>query len=392
MSKIIFFLSSLSIYHLSYVIQFFLAAFGACTARGALTRSRLLAAADPLISWEGRVLLLPDGSVSFDWPGVRAHVTLSRASWLNATILSPAPVSGLFRVTVDGVNSSNSFFTAHGSHTYRLAVGLNASAVHSVDLISALEPALLHPQPFLPAPPYTALAVVSFSTDGNMEGGGASLKRRVAVCGDSITAGFGAGGSPPDCPNPAVYSEDNTRTWGRLLCARFDAACDIIAWSGKGLYVNSPTAGTNETIPYYYRQTFGAGQLPYAPTWKFDTFTPDAVIINLGTNDFSHGHDTGPSFEANFTAAYVDFMRNLTVWHAAPRLPIFAASGPLTARPTAAIKAAVAAFTAEGGRAYFLDLQTGLGADGCYGHPSPRGHQAMADLAVPQIIAALGWQ
>ena len=115
-------------------------------------------------------------------------------------------------------------------------------------------------------------------------------------------------------------------------------------------------------------------------------------MINLGTNDFGHDHDTGPAWEANFTKAYVSFMVDLTLWHNNPALPIFAASGPLTAKPTAAIEAAVADFNAQGGKASFMNLQTGLGADGCDGHPGPKGHAAMAALAATQIAQVMGWQ
>ena len=60
-------------------------------------------------------------------------------------------------------------------------------------------------------------------------------------------------------------------------------------------------------------------------------------------------------------------MTNLTVWHKAPKLPIFAAMGPLTTKPVAMIQAAIAAFNAAGGNAVFLDLHTSPGSDGWVG-------------------------
>ena len=110
-----------------------------------------------------------------------------------------------------------------------------------------------------------------------------------------------------------------------------------------------------------------------------------------GTNDYGHNHDTGPAWEANFTRAYVNFMHNLTVWHAAPQLPIFCAVGPLTSKPTPQVNAAIAAFNAAGGNAHFLDQHTSLGGDGCNGHPGPRGHAAMFEASRPVIAAVMGW-
>ena len=345
------------------------------------------------VLWEGRTLVdAATGSATFDWPGVRASFVVQATSTVYARLLAPGSVRGLFRVRVDGVNASSVLVDSSAS-VYVLASGLDATAPHTIELASALEPALLHPQPFLPSPPYEALTLsaVGVEASGSLAGPLAPPSRRLAFVGDSITAGFGAGGEPPDCPNPSTYSEDNLVTYGRLLCARFSAACDVVAWSGKGLMVNSPTAGTNQTLPTYYTQTLGAGQAPYEPTWDF-SFVPDAVVVNLGTNDQGHGHDTGPAWEANFTETYVHFMANLTVWHGNAHLAIFAASGPLTSRLAAAIQAAVVAHNANGGRAVFLDLMIGRSVGGCYGHPSARDHADMAALAAPVMAAALGWQ
>jgi lysophospholipase L1-like esterase len=356
------------------------------------------AAAGPaaLALWEGRTALVgaAGDAASFDWPGVRVRFSVFATASVWAEISSPGAVRGLFRVRVDGVNTSGSFFTDNSTLLYELAHGLDAAAPHSVELVSALEPALLHPQPFLPppAPPYAAPAVMRIGVEkgGQLTAPPPALARRLVFVGDSITCGFGAGGAPPECPNPEVYSEDNDVTYGRLLCARFGAACDIVAWSGKGLYANSPTAGTNETMPEYYRQTLGAGQVPFAATWDFARFAPDAVVVNLGTNDFGRNRSS-PAFDANFTSAYVAFLAELAVAHGRPALPVFAASGPLTAKPEPLILAAVAAHNAAGGRAVFLNLTLGHGARGCYGHPSAADHAELAALAAPVIARELAW-
>jgi hypothetical protein len=47
-------------------------------------------------------------------------------------------------------------------------------------------------------------------------------------------------------------------------------------------------------------------------------FAPDAVLLNLGTNDV--GHDSGPAWEAAFTAAYAQFLVDLTATHQNPTL------------------------------------------------------------------------
>ena len=89
-----------------------------------------------------------------------------------------------------------------------------------------------------------------------------------------------------------------------------------------------------------------------------------APPLRAGTNDYGHNHDTGPAWEKNFTDCYVAFMKNLTIWHKSPSLPIFCAAGPLTAKPDPQIQAAIAAFNAAGGNATFLPMHTQPGSDG----------------------------
>ncbi len=66
------------------------------------------------------------------------------------------------------------------------------------------------------------------------------------------------------------------------------------------------------------------------PTLLFDdsTFVPDAVLLNLGTND--QNHNTGPAWVQGFVNTYADFLVNLTIVHANPKLPIFCGVGPIT--------------------------------------------------------------
>ena len=61
-------------------------------------------------------------------------------------------------------------------------------------------------------------------------------------------------------------------------------------------------------MPGYFLQTLG-GKANSAD-WDFKRWTPDAVVINLGTNDF--GKDSGPAWEAAFTAAFITFVKNIT--------------------------------------------------------------------------------
>jgi hypothetical protein len=152
-------------------------------------------------------------------------------------------------------------------------------------------------------------------------------------------------------------------------------------------YVNCCDNG--ETMPSYYLQTRGGEA--YQQTWDFSRFQPDAIIINLGTNDF--GHDAGPAWEANFSAVYVQFVLNATARYNNAKMPVFLAQGPMNNSPNLynALQNAITAINAAGGNAHFLDMR-GPPCDGCGGHPGVAGHQQMAAMAIPTIAQVMGWQ
>ena len=343
--------------------------------------------------WAGRVVAAappaPGGAASWDWPGVRVTLSIpANTSAATATLFVPPPLRARLRVLVDGVAGPPLDIAAAAAPQVLQLAALDGSA-HTLALVSVLEPALQHPQPFLPSPPYLSVELHSLELVGAV----ATLPpppapaRKLVFVGDSITAGFGAGGSGGNCPAPEVYSEDNSVTYGALLCSEFGAACETVAWSGKGLYINSPTAGTNETMPQYYFSAMGAGRPPHLHDWDFAAHQPPSlIVVALGTNDYGHHAAT----DANFTAALVSFFRELATAHGNAQLPIFAGCGPLTSKPVPAIRAAVTEYNAAGGTAHFLDL--GLqNASGCFGHPSARDHAIMAALAQPQIASVMGW-
>ena len=236
--------------------------------------------------WQGRYRTTPSGGAQFDWPGTRVSFTVSGTTTVSMNLSAPGKLLGEIRVYLDGVNGST-ILVGPSTEMYTVATGLDAAKPRTITLYNVLEPALWHPQPFLPSPPYDQAAVLnSINVDGALLTPPPPLKRNLVFVGDSITAGFGAGAEAP-CGASPTYQEANDNTYGNMLCSNFTANCSIVAWSGKGLYVNSPTAGTEETLPYYYRSSLGVD--PYSTDWDFGRFTPDAVVVNLG-----EGEDAGP--------------------------------------------------------------------------------------------------
>lgn len=335
------------------------------------------------LQWQGRTLV-NDGAPwrSFSWPGVRFSFTVTRATYAYMSVQSNNTLTRA-KVFVDG--SEAAWLWVGDSVTggpYMLFQGLSPNDPHTVTVYNTAEPAFQNSNNFYQKP-----TLISVTTDGAFLPAPAPLPRALELIGDSLTAGFGANGVGP-CPG-TILTEDNSVTWGNLLCANFSANCSIIAWSGIGVYENSNGFGSPR-MPELYTRTLGAN--PEAQ-WDFSSFTPDLVIINLGTNDFGHSHDNGTAWEDAFVDTYVRFVFNITqLYYKQPTLPVLVAVGPGQRAPNvlACLGRVISGVNAAGGAASLLDVQTEP-MEGCDGHPGRAGHQAMFQAAQPQVAKVMGW-
>ncbi|KAL8358587.1 hypothetical protein RB601_009799 [Gaeumannomyces tritici] len=219
-------------------------------------------------------------------------------------------------------------------------------------------------------------------------------KRRIELIGDSITAGYGLEGVFP-CAN-AAHLEAATRTYGALTARNLSADYSIVAWSGKGVTRNyvTPEPDPSPLMPELWAQYGALSPRPY------DFATPvDAVVINLGTNDFSFRTGVRPQLDmAVFTAALTRFARAVHARY--PSAAMFITSSPLLGNDTpeqqrtkhvAAVKATIASldFTA-----HFVDFPTQDASNnniGCDYHPSARTNEEMSVILTAAIQKVMGW-
>lgn len=109
--------------------------------------------------------------------------------------------------------------------------------------------------------------------------------RRLEILGDSISCGYGNLGADQYCDFSAD-TEDHWQTYGAITARAFGAELSTVAWSGKGVIYNY---GSDKFLPLpeLYDRTLPTEEMP---SWGFGP-QPDAVLINLGTNDFSTDDD-----------------------------------------------------------------------------------------------------
>jgi len=224
----------------------------------------------------------------------------------------------------------------------------------------------------------------------------AGSRRRLEFIGDSITCGYGNELSTSD-PGSAHYTTRNSnghKAFGALTAARLGAEYMAVAYSGRGVsrnYADSP----GPVLPELYLQS--VPEEPSAHPWDPARYRPDAVVINLGSNDFS---TPGVNREA-FRTGYTDFLRRLRGYY--PEAMFVIVIGPMLSdayppgaaalsSSTADIEAAIAARTRAGDlriRLIVVPEQTGPWGEDW--HPTVATHEKMAEQLSRELKAIMGW-
>jgi len=143
--------------------------------------------------------------------------------------------------------------------------------------------------------------------------------RKLLFIGDSITCGENIERMPPEYDStPRVVNA--TRSFGMLLGRWLNAQVNLVSCGGRGLTRNWEGQTEDVTAPQFFQRA-----LPDDPLalWDHASYVPDAVLIALGTNDFSSGLMEAESF----ITAYMNFIDQIRKVH--PKAAIILAESPI---------------------------------------------------------------
>ncbi|MDO3413348.1 GDSL-type esterase/lipase family protein [Saccharibacillus sp. CPCC 101409] len=200
-------------------------------------------------------------------------------------------------------------------------------------------------------------------------------QRWIEFVGDSITVGY---------KTPGVSMD----SYAWLTAERLNADHTQIAYTGicltNGVSCNGhPPLGMSG-------QYFKLQPIDYAnsPDWDFAGRQPDAVVVNLGTNDERAGVEP-----ETFRREYAEFLRRLRDVHPGSELVVIR---PLNGYMADAAALAVQDRAGEGEtRLHLVETAGWLSADaGDFNdalHPSVQGNAKMADRLAPALQDVLGW-
>jgi lysophospholipase L1-like esterase len=344
---------------------------------------------DPRVRVEGRAVATPDGPV-FAWPAVTVHLRfrgrtldLRLRDTLTEDVVRDRDSLGVF---IDGA-PMNRLALREGPAVYRVAMRL-PEGEHVVSIVKLTEAEA------------GAVTVLGVGTDGTLLTAPPARPRRLIAIGDSVTAGYGVDG-PPGCHYSADYA-DAARSWVVRAARSLGAELHVVAWSGRGVVWNYSDQAEG-LMPALMERALPADP---ASVWDWAAFVPDAVVVNLGTNDVARTQFDATTFARGYTAV-VDRLRALY-----PRARILVAVGPLISdddpvpgagrltRMRATLQAIVEEHRQRGdANLRFLELSpidAAAEGHGCDQHPSAATHArlaatltaALADLAAPRVVGA----
>ena len=141
----------------------------------------------------------------------------------------------------------------------------------------------------------TQLTISGFSIDANASLLKVDKRKHIEFIGDSITEGYmGSDGS------------NFNLTFGFLAAESMGYDHSHIAYGGLALVPGYSNKGINNGEPGMSECYFQTKQVvqPNNSQWKMDTYAPDAIVINMGTND-------GLAPNTLFQTTYISFLKKL---------------------------------------------------------------------------------
>ena len=256
-----------------------------------------------------------------------------------------------------------------GQHTYTVATGLPAGE-HEIELVRRTEGFLGTSQ------------ILGFTlSPGAVIETARPRTRRLEVIGDSISCGYGNEAKSALEPF-SPQSENAYMTYGAIAARALGADYVVTCWTGMRAWRD---AGVDKIF-----------SIPVSAVPN----PPDAVLINLGTNDFRDGIPD----ENAWSEAYIKLVKRVRAHY--PKAIIYLASSPMlsddwpegqrmyTTHKSYLSKVAktLQSMGDENIRTLRFRTQTAQDGAGADWHPNQITHQRMADLWVEALRYDLNWQ
>lgn len=247
---------------------------------------------------------------------------------------------------------------------------------------------------------FSKLGLKEISLEGKLLPPPTRKTRRIEFIGDSITCGYGVeGGFNSDL---FTTKEENPMLAYACQTARLlDAEFQLVSWSGIGVITNYVDATVNEPFPDRWLMPdlyeYADGELERSlqkstyKIWDNKSYSPDLVVIYLGTNDASYTRGIKERQEY-FATKYQRFLDQVRIKNKDSY--ILCVLGSMNQELCEIEERLVSIRQADGdNKIKFLTLplqreEDGLGA---HGHPTPITHYKVAEQIALVVREWLDW-
>lgn len=215
---------------------------------------------------------------------------------------------------------------------------------------------------------------------------------KIEFIGDSITCGYGVEGTLQD--KYSTHNENATKAYAYKTAMKLGADYSLVSLSGYGI-ISGYTSGEKvevQQLPKYYTKfgnsygTFNLGKKPKDIDWDFSKFTPDMVVINLGTNDNSYTKNDPAKCE-EYVQGYIEFLK--VIREKNPNATILCVLGVMGQELYPSIETAVERFREETKDekvfSFMLDQQANANGYAVDYHPTEASHEHASDQMVEVI-------
>ena len=325
---------------------------------------------DERVSYIGRTEInKEDGTVCFDWSATTLRVRFKGST---LSVKCSDSKTDYFNVWIDKTQTpfQDNVITVKGDTLITLFKG--KKGVHEVILQKRTEGE------------QGCVTLKSFSSDGVFLSAPEVKHRLIEFVGDSYTCGYGT--EAPDRTSPFLASEENpSLTYADILARLFDAEAVHISHSGRGVVRNYGDYNQHENMVKLYGQTFDqACETAWTPT-----YTPDLVIVYLGTNDFSTGKQ--PSLRT-WCDGYKSLLSKIREFHG--DVPILCVASKADETMGEWVKVAVERSGLDNVYATAVDAQAHNNSSdlGASWHPNYYGHRKVASIMSAYVATIMDWQ
>ena len=166
--------------------------------------------------------------------------------------------------------------------------------------------------------PMSTVAISDISVDGSGVGPTEDSERLIEFVGDSITCGYGVDDEDRN-HHFSTKTEDVTKTYAFKTAEALGADWSMVSFSGYGVisgYSDGTKKVSEQTVPQYYEKlgyswSPNGSFVPANIDWGFGRL-PDAVVINLGTNDDSYCKGD-PTKSGEYRDEYVNLLKTVHI-------------------------------------------------------------------------------